>query len=86
MRGTNATPTTTPPPDTSDNPPMKTILLREGKERSLRKRHPWVFQGSIASGKADLGETVRVNAHDGSFLCWAAFSPNSMIRARAWSF
>jgi len=65
---------------------MKTILLREGKERSLRKRHPWVFQGSIASGKADLGETVRVNAHDGSFLCWAAFSPNSMIRARAWSF
>ena len=65
---------------------MKTILLREGKERSLRKRHPWVFQGSIASGKADAGETVRVNAHDGSFLAWAAYSPNSMIRVRAWSF
>jgi 23S rRNA (cytosine1962-C5)-methyltransferase len=65
---------------------MKTITLRDGKERSLRKRHPWVFQGSIAGGKADRGETVRVVAHDGSFLAWAAYSPDSMIRVRAWSF
>jgi 23S rRNA (cytosine1962-C5)-methyltransferase len=47
---------------------MKTITLREGKERSLLRRHPWVFQGSIARGKADAGETVRVEAHDGRFL------------------
>lgn len=65
---------------------MKTITLREGKDRSLRKRHPWIFPGSIASGKADPGETVRVNAHDGSFLAWAAYSPASQIRVRAWSF
>ena len=65
---------------------MKTITLRDGKDRSLRKRHPWVFPGSIASGKADQGETVRVNAHDGSFLAWAAYSPASQIRVRAWSF
>ena len=65
---------------------MKTITLRDGKDRSLRKRHPWVFPGSIASGKADAGETVRVNAHDGSFLAWAAYSPASQIRVRAWSF
>jgi len=65
---------------------MKTITLREGKDRSLRKRHPWVFPGSIAGGKADPGETVRVNAHDGSFLAWAAYSPASQIRVRAWSF
>lgn len=65
---------------------MKTITLRDGKERSLRKRHPWVFQGSIASGKADAGETVRVVAHDGAFLAWGAYSPHSMIRVRAWSF
>ena len=32
---------------------MKVIKLREGKERSLIKRHPWVFEGSIASGRAD---------------------------------
>ena len=65
---------------------MKTITLRDGKDRSLRKRHPWVFSGSIASGKADPGETVRVNAQDGSFLAWAAYSPTSQIRVRAWSF
>ncbi len=65
---------------------MKTIKLREGKERSLLRRHPWVFQGSIAKGQADAGETVRVESHAGEFLAWASFSPTSMIRARAWSF
>ncbi|AKJ27641.1 class I SAM-dependent rRNA methyltransferase [Caldimonas brevitalea] len=65
---------------------MKVITLREGKERSLLRRHPWVFQGSIAKGKADPGETVRVVASDGRFLAWAAYSPTSMIRVRAWSF
>ena len=65
---------------------MKSIQLRAGKERSLLRRHPWVFEGSIASGRADSGETVRVEAHDGSFLAWGAYSPSSMIRVRAWSF
>ncbi|MDX5053279.1 hypothetical protein, partial [Streptococcus suis] len=65
---------------------MKVITLREGKERSLLRRHPWVFQGSIAKGGADAGETVRVQSHDGKFLAWAAFSPSSQIRVRAWSF
>ncbi len=64
---------------------MKTIRLRVGKERSLQRRHPWVFEGSIASGKADAGETVRVEAADGRFLAWASYSPSSMIRLRAWS-
>jgi 23S rRNA (cytosine1962-C5)-methyltransferase len=65
---------------------MKVITLREGKERSLLRRHPWVFQGSIAKGGADAGETVRVQDAAGRFLAWAAFSPSSMIRVRAWSF
>ena len=65
---------------------MKVIRLREGKERSLLRRHPWVFQGSVAKGGGDAGETVRVEAADGRFLAWAAFSPTSMIRVRAWSF
>ena len=50
------------------------------------RRHPWVFAGSVEKGGADAGETVRVEAHDGRFLAWAAFSPNSQIRLRAWSF
>ena len=65
---------------------MKTIRLREGKERSLLRRHPWVFEGSIARGRADAGETVRVEDAAGAFLAWGAYSPASAIRVRAWSF
>jgi 23S rRNA (cytosine1962-C5)-methyltransferase len=65
---------------------MKTITLREGKERALQRRHPWIFDNAIAKGSADSGETVRVAAHDGTFLGWAAYSPSSKIRARVWSF
>ena len=65
---------------------MKTIRLKDGKERSLLRRHPWIFDGAIASGSADAGETVRVESQAGQFLGWAAFSPSSKIRARVWSF
>lgn len=65
---------------------MKTIRLREGKERSLLRRHPWIFDSAIAKGGGDAGETVRVEASDGRFLAWAAFSPASKIKARVWSF
>lgn len=65
---------------------MKTLRLREGKERSLLRRHPWIFESAIAKGGADAGETVRVESAKGEFLAWAAFSPSSKIRARAWSF
>ena len=65
---------------------MKTIRLRAGKERSLQRRHPWIFESAIAKGNADSGETVRVESDTGAFLGWAAFSPTSKIRARVWSF
>ena len=67
-------------------PAMKSIRLRDGKERSLLRRHPWVFEGSVHKGSADAGETVRVEAADGRFLAWGAYSPSSKIRVRAWSF
>jgi 23S rRNA (cytosine1962-C5)-methyltransferase len=65
---------------------VKAIRLREGKERSLLRCHPWVFEGSVHSGKADAGETVRVEDSAGRFLAWGAYSPSSKIRVRAWSF
>jgi len=65
---------------------MKSIRLRAGKERSLLRRHPWIFESAIARGGADAGETVRVESDSGQFLAWAAFSPASKIRARVWSF
>jgi 23S rRNA (cytosine1962-C5)-methyltransferase len=66
--------------------PMKTIQLKPGKERSLQRRHPWIFESAIAQGQADAGDTVRVVSADGQFLAWAAFTPASKIRARVWSF
>ena len=65
---------------------MKSIRLHPGKERSVLRRHPWIFESAISKGGADPGETVRVDSHTGEFLAWAAFSPASKIRARAWSF
>ena len=65
---------------------MKTLRLRPGKERSLLRRHPWIFDSAIAKGGGDSGETVRVESHEGRFLAWAAYSPSSRIRARVWSF
>jgi 23S rRNA (cytosine1962-C5)-methyltransferase len=65
---------------------MKVIRLKEGKERSALRCHPWIFDSAIAKGGADAGETVRVEAAGGQFLGWAAFSPTSKIRARIWSF
>ena len=67
-------------------PAMKTLRLRDGKERSLVRKHPWIFESAIAKGGGDSGETVRVEGHAGQFLGWAAFSPQSRIRARVWSF
>ncbi len=65
---------------------MKVIRIREGKERALQRQHPWLFESAIAKGSGDAGETVRVESPQGEFLAWAAFSPQSKIRARVWSF
>jgi integrase/recombinase XerC len=68
-------------------PAMKSIRLREGKERSLLRRHPWVFQGSIAKGQRRRRRNrAGRSSHDGRFLAWGAYSPSSQIRVRAWSF
>ena len=67
---------------------MKRIVLRAGREKSLRHRHPWIFSGAIdrVEGDPASGETVAVVAHEGTFLAHAAYSPASQIRARVWSF
>jgi len=65
-----------------------TVLLKPGKERSLARRHPWVYAGAVNSvtGAPGNGALVAVRASDGRFLAWAAYSPVSAIRARCWSF
>lgn len=68
--------------------PNYRVVIKPGREKSLRHRHPWVFSGAIArvEGEPGMGETVVVTAHDGSFLARAAYCPSSQIRARVWSF
>lgn len=67
---------------------MSQLILLPGKERSLLRRHPWIFAGSVGrlKGKARPGDTVHVLADDGRFLAKAAYSPESQIRARVWTF
>ncbi|WP_260258523.1 class I SAM-dependent methyltransferase [Vibrio intestinalis] len=64
------------------------IHLVKGRDKSLLRKHPWVFSRGISKvdGDPQLGETVDVFAHDGKWLAKAAYSPHSQIRARVWSF
>lgn len=68
--------------------PKARVVLKPGREKSLRHRHPWIFSGAIerVEGEPGFGETVAVVAHDGTFLARAAYNAQSQIRARAWSF
>lgn len=67
---------------------MNIVTLKPSKEKSLLRRHPWVYANAIdrVEGKPASGATVIVRAHDGRFLARAAYSPHSQIRARVWSF
>jgi 23S rRNA (cytosine1962-C5)-methyltransferase len=64
------------------------LLLKPGREKSLLRRHPWVFSGAVeqVEGEAAAGDTIAVRSHAGRFLAWAAHSPQSQIRARVWTF
>jgi len=67
---------------------MADLILKPGKERSLLRRHPWIFAGSVArtEGRLRPGDTVTVLDRDHRPLARAAWSPHSQIRARVWSF
>lgn len=67
---------------------MNTLTLKPGKEKSLLRRHPWIYATGIAQadGRCEAGSTVTVRAADGRFLAKAAYSPHSQIRARVWTF
>ncbi len=67
---------------------MAKLILKPGKERSLLRRHPWVFSGAVerVQGTPESGATVEVRSHEGQFLGWAAYSAQSRILARVWDF
>lgn len=67
---------------------MAQLILKPGKERALLRRHPWIYDSAVArlEGRARPGDTVSVLADSGKVLGKAAWSPESKIRARMWSF
>jgi 23S rRNA (cytosine1962-C5)-methyltransferase len=65
---------------------MKRIVLKPGREKSLVRRHPWVFSGAVArvEGAPEAGDTVEIRSAQGGFLAWGGYSPKSQIIARVW--
>jgi len=66
---------------------MHKLILKPGREKSLKRRHPWVFSGAVAKvqGQPGPGETVAIGSATGEFLAVAAYSPRSQIVARVWA-
>lgn len=64
------------------------VILKAGREKSLLRRHPWIFSGAIQSVDEGIasGETVDLLSFNKQFLARGAYSPNSQIRARVWTF
>ncbi|CVA06265.1 MULTISPECIES: 23S rRNA (cytosine(1962)-C(5))-methyltransferase RlmI [Serratia] len=64
------------------------LYLAKGREKSLLRRHPWVFSGAVqrVEGKAHSGETIDILDSQGKWLARGAYSPESQIRARVWTF
>ncbi|OMQ22897.1 23S rRNA (cytosine(1962)-C(5))-methyltransferase RlmI [Serratia oryzae] len=64
------------------------LYLTKGREKSLLRRHPWVFSGAVQriEGKALSGETIDILDSQGKWLARGAYSPESQIRARVWTF
>ena len=59
---------------------MKQVRLRKGKEESLKRFHPWVFSGAIASIDEGIteGEVVRVVTNSGDFIAVGHYQEGSI--------
>jgi 23S rRNA (cytosine1962-C5)-methyltransferase len=63
------------------------IFLKQGREKSLLRYHPWIFSGAVerVDGAPVSGDTLPVRSAQGEFLAWAAYNSSSQITARIWS-
>jgi 23S rRNA (cytosine1962-C5)-methyltransferase len=75
-------------------PPSSTLLgvfdvvLAPGRDRSVRRRHPWVLSGAIASvaGEPPPGACVRVLSAEAEVLGFGCYSPRATLRVRLHAF
>ncbi|MBE0678710.1 MAG: class I SAM-dependent rRNA methyltransferase, partial [Bacteroidales bacterium] len=63
------------------------IILKKGKDQSVRRYHPWIFSGAIETRKGSPaeGDVVEVYASDDTYLATGHWSPGS-IAVRIFSF
>lgn len=64
--------------------PTATILLKQGRDKPVRQRHPWIFSGAIdrLKGRPAPGDLVVVADHKGAPLATAYYNAKSQIQAR----
>ncbi len=66
---------------------MSCIVLKPGKEKSILKKHPWIFSGAIASQPSfQDGDILPVYSHDKTHLATAYFHTTNSIAGRILSF
>ncbi len=67
---------------------MPSLTLKPGREKSVLRRHPWIFSGAIqrVDEGLEVGTTVDILSSKGQFLGRGFYSPHSQIRARLWTF
>ncbi len=67
---------------------MSKIYLHPTREKSLLRKHPWVFSKAVEQieGRCQRGDTVDVYSSERVWLGRGAYSPDSQIRVRIWTF
>ncbi|MBQ5794489.1 MAG: class I SAM-dependent rRNA methyltransferase [Kiritimatiellae bacterium] len=65
---------------------MNKVVLKPKRDYSLRRRHPWIFSGAVASEVGESGDLVEVVSAAGEALGFGWYSPASQIRVRMVSF
>jgi 23S rRNA (cytosine1962-C5)-methyltransferase len=65
----------------------KKLVLKSGRERSSRNRHPWIFSGAVkVMPNAENGEIIEVRTNADELIGYGFFSPSSQITCRLFEF
>jgi 23S rRNA (cytosine1962-C5)-methyltransferase len=68
--------------------PGAAVVLKPGREKPMRQRHPWIFSGAVASigDRIDDGGVADVTSSSGDFLARGMVSLRSQITVRILTF
>ena len=67
--------------------PVIRLALKPGREESVLRRHPWLFSGAVARSEGDGSDGIaQIVDGSGGSLAHGAYSPDSQILARLWTF